>query len=623
MDNHLKRQKSIIKDLLSTKVRPVSELMEILSISRETLRKDLIELEQQKLIKREFGRIRLNEDCSTESLLKFGLLPKKNRLQLLEKEFQGNQERRISFLAQKFNITMETIRSDLKELESKGIIMIRHGSAKGTAGNSSETENSSFSEQILKIGKQTSLHIGANETIFLDGGAVCRFIAINIPNLTKITIVTNSLEVLTILNKREYAYPVQLIPGVLLKERQIIISNNPDQLSKLHIDKAFFSSLLYSSGSFYFKFPEDSDTLHSIAKASQAIYLILDSLYLGTKGHGLFHYSFFRDKIKEILIDDEISQEKLRLEFPASFPLVTCGSNYSIRLAKREKWKIGLLINKNRNQFVKGVHDGILQQALSVPSLSIEVTECEVSYKSVAENLDRLISDGIDIVIDYSLCIESLYYVSEMCAIKKIPLISVDLASNNSYFYGANNQLAGSIAGENAFKYISETWNGDLEEIIIIGEYTKYPPHKIRILSTLDYIKDNLSFQESRISIINWDDKEPDSAKNLITVLKEKKDKKKLILFYNLHLLLSSYKYIQPRCDKENTAIIVQNYSHQIGELMNQKDSLILGCVDYDNINYGEGIISIVKQIINGQRIPKTTYTSLSWKSNNPLFHSA
>ena len=617
MTDQKKREQAIVKDLLSSRTRTTAELQEILGVSRETLRKDLLHIEAQGLIIREFGKVRINEHCSAEALLEYGLLSKRQRLQLLEKEFGHGGEKRISTLAKEYQVTTETMRSDLRELEGNGVLIIRHGSVRGMIRQSGLPRELSLPQSVKDTGLQASLHIRANETIFLDGGPVCCFIASQIPRLTRITVVTNSLEILSILNSRDYAYPVHLVQGVLARERQTILSNDPEQISRLHISKAFISTLHYASRKFYCEYAEDAVTLHSIADSSQSIYLILSSTGLGRRGNSLFNYPAYQEKVRELLIDDEIPRERLRLEFPASYPLVVCGADYSIRIAKRERWRVGLLINKNRNQFVKAVHDGILQHAVSIPSLSIEVTECDNSYESVAEHLDRLISDGIDIVIDYSLCVESLYYVSEMCTIKNIPLISVDLSSSNSCFYGANNQTAGSIAGEHAYEYIKRVWDDSLDDIIIIGRYQKYPPYKIRISSTLESLKEHGIAAEGRVHTVDWVDDDPESRNSLITLLKERQSRKKLILFYNLRLLLSSYEYIQDWCSRENTIVVVQNYSYQLGELMEHPDSTILGCVDYDTAHYGSGIISCIRQIIDGNSAPVTTYTNLSWRENS------
>ncbi len=614
-----KRQKAILKDLLYSRSRTVQELLDSLEVSRETLRKDLIYLEQEGFIIRAFGKIEINDTCSTESLIEMGLLQKNRRLEILEKELQNGQDRRVSYLASTFHVTTETIRSDLKELEKKGLIILKHGSAKGIVNQTREksSDKQQFPLHIQKLGRQAFLHVSAGQTIFLDGGEVCRFIALQIPPFTKITIITDSLKILNLLTARKYEYPIKLIQGVLSSDGVTMTSDDPEQLSGMHVDKAFFTCMSYSSRKFYLSHNEENETITAIAQASEKLYLILDSARLGEKSDNIFDYPAFQDKVIEILIDDGTSYERLKLDFPASYPLVVCGIDYSIRVAKGEKWRIGLLINRNRNQFIKTVHDGIIQAALETPALSVEVMECEDSYESVAENLDKLISDNIDIVVDYSLCTESLYYVGEMCTIKNIPLITVDLTANNAIFFGADNFQAGKIAGENTYDFVMENWGGELDNVIIIGKYQKSPPHKIRISTTLDYLQERDLIKPSQIHAVDWDENQPNTTDELYTVLREKYQEKNIILTFSLKHLLSSYEYILNWCNKENTMIVVQNYCHQLGELMKRPDSIILGCVDYDSPNYGKHIVALIRQIIMGDEANKYHYTTLSWKDQD------
>ncbi len=616
-----KRQKAILKDLLSAKARTVKELLQTLDISRETLRKDLMYLEEAGYLIRSFGSIQINESCSTESLIEMGLLQKSRRLELLEQEMKDGNDKRVSYLSSKYHVTTETIRSDLKELEKNGVLILKHGSAKGIINRTRNIQNNtqSLPLHIQKLGRQAFLHVSAGETIFLDGGDVCRFIAMQIPPFTKITIITDSLTILNILTEKKYEYPIKLIQGYLASDGVTMISDNPEQLSGFSIDKSFLSFMSYSSKRFYLEQSEKYTTLSAIAKASKKIYMILDSAKIGKKGECVFDYASFEDKVVEILIDDGTSYEKLKLEFPARYPLVVCGIDYSIRVAKGEKWRIGLLISRNRNQFIKTVHDGILEAALNTTSLSVEVMECENTYESVAENLDKLITDDIDIVVDYSLCTESLYYVGEMCSIKKIPLITVDLTANNAIFFGADNFKAGMIAGENTCDFVMDQWEGVLDNVIIIGKYEKSPPHKIRISATLDYLKKRDLIEPSHIYAVDWDETQQKAPDKLYTILREKYDEKNIILTFSLKHLLSSYEYILNWCNKENTVIVVQNYCQQLGELMKKPDSIILGCVDYDSPNYGNQIVSLIKNIIMGKETSRYQYTTLSWKDKSMI----
>ena len=66
------------------------------------------------------------------------------------------------------------------------------------------------------------------------------------------------------------------------------------------------------------------------------------------------------------------------------------------------------MVNRDKNSFVQSVHNSILEATSACNSITLEIRECDRDYASTEENLNRLLDEGVDLISDYSLYMESL-----------------------------------------------------------------------------------------------------------------------------------------------------------------------------------------------------------------------
>lgn len=102
-------------------------------------------------------------------------------------------------LAEQFQVSMETIRRDLSELEREGIVRRTHGGAILNTTYSmepdySEREMKNFEEKV-KIGKKAVELVEDGDTIILDIGTTVLEFARMLKGKKKITVLTNSLAI--------------------------------------------------------------------------------------------------------------------------------------------------------------------------------------------------------------------------------------------------------------------------------------------------------------------------------------------------------------------------------------------------------------------------------------------
>ena len=606
MDEMNQRQLALLKRIAGKHYCTMAELSDQFKLSRETIRKELLPLEESGLVMRERGKIRYIDSVDNASRLESsGILSKEQRRQRIIQLLVQDKEMRVTTLANKLRVSAITVRNDLAALELEGAVIRKHGSValfESSLELPPTDTNGEFPSRIKILGHHTVMHIKPGETIFLDGGEVSRFVASTLPPYSNIPIVTNSLETLEVLHSRHYAYPVS-VPGtfVAVNDARIPLETGAGLPDSMHIDKEH----------------EYFGTWEAICRRANKVYIILDSKYLDVQGTKIFDHRQFQSKIQEVLIDDGIGSFRSSILFSRQDPLVICGYDFTYRNVSKQQHRIGFLVNKDRNYFVQAVHNSLLEATSISKSISLVIRECDGDYASTVGNLNILLDEKVDLVIDYSLCTESLMYVGERCLSRGVRLISVDYVGPGASYFGADNALAGMIAGERAASYIKEHWRAKLNRLVVLGKYGHEPVTKLRISSALEHIEQQIQVDKHAVHSIEWENPEVHPTQELVRLLKEiPQDESMLIMAFNLRHLLASHALIVQYRNCENTIIVGHNHTKQLEELMKVGQSPIIGCVHYNPESYGEQIIDLAMRMLENVEVSPRNYTKLTWVAN-------
>lgn len=213
---------------------------------------------------------------------------------------------RVAALSEMFEVTEETIRRDLEELEKEGILKRTYGGAISRRGTGIElpfaAREEKNREEKLKIARAAAALLDDGDTIILDASTTALFVARHLPTTPRLTVVTNSVRVVLELA----AHPNVTVIGIggQLRERSLSFVGPQAEraLAAYHVDKAFLSckGLTLAEGM------TDSNELEvelkkRMVEAAAAVIAIVDSSKLG-------YVAFARicplDQIARLITDD-------------------------------------------------------------------------------------------------------------------------------------------------------------------------------------------------------------------------------------------------------------------------------------------------------------------------------
>jgi len=157
------------------------------------------------------------------------------------------QEKRVLVpeLAKKYEVTEETIRRDLEKLEKEGLLKKTYGGAVQAENLSADPPYLMRAEtnkaQKLAIAEKIQKLVQPKENIMLDASSTCVHIARKLKNMGKLTIITNSVEILIECSGTENINVISTGGDLRGSSLSLVGSSASNILNQLTADKAIIS----------------------------------------------------------------------------------------------------------------------------------------------------------------------------------------------------------------------------------------------------------------------------------------------------------------------------------------------------------------------------------------------
>lgn len=252
-------------------------------------------------------------------------LKKSERRRQILLELKLRPHIRISDLADRFNVSTETVRRDFDALADDGLISRAHGGASAPAQGhypSLDERANARTEERERIGRRAAELVLEGETVMIDSGSTTIQMARALAYLgTHCTVITNSIPVAVTLGHG--APEVLLCPGeYLTAESAVIGTETLEFLSRFNVDRCMIGSSGFS--------PEGpSETVRGFAAVKRLMlqraehrHLLIDSQKFGRKG--LAHVGDLSD-LESIVVDARPKGELLAALVAAKVDILVTG----------------------------------------------------------------------------------------------------------------------------------------------------------------------------------------------------------------------------------------------------------------------------------------------------------
>lgn len=204
------------------------------------------------------------------------------------KQVKSNGSVDVEALALAFEVSVETIRRDLRYLNEKGLIKRTYG---GAVKHEQSSGDMPFNERVLfqqnlkeAIAREAVKLLENGDSIYIDGNTTGVILSRFIPADLELNIVTNSFHIAWILKQIRGRITIYLVGGELGEEGMTFGHKLISELKSYHFDKVFFSCLgVNVTGCFFSKW-EPMQIARTVAAQANRVILLADSSKMNRNG---------------------------------------------------------------------------------------------------------------------------------------------------------------------------------------------------------------------------------------------------------------------------------------------------------------------------------------------------
>ncbi|MFD0681308.1 MULTISPECIES: DeoR/GlpR family DNA-binding transcription regulator [unclassified Paenibacillus] len=220
----------------------------------------------------------------------------------------------VEELVAAYNVSVETIRRDLRILDERGYLRRTYG---GAVKKEQTTWDLPFYERMnlnqerkTAIAREAVLLLEEGDSVFIDGNTSGLALSRYVPADKFLTIVTNSAMVALNLIQKKGKLKVYLVGGELDEEGKTFGYRLSCELRQYRFDKALFSCMGFGPTGLYYSKPDPLQIAQMLVEQSSQIILMADSSKANRTG---FLYGMELQRIHTLVTDDGISFEMREL----------------------------------------------------------------------------------------------------------------------------------------------------------------------------------------------------------------------------------------------------------------------------------------------------------------------
>ena len=246
-------------------------------------------------------------------------------------------------------------------------------------------------------------------------------------------------------------------------------------------------------------------------------------------------------------------------------------------------------------------------------------TESNFDVEQILPNVDNLLAQGADIIIDFNVNAEVGGNLVEYCGKKGVPVIGIDVVytaanGDQSWFFGANNQMAGEVCGEGLAVAVKERWGGEIDNLVLFFNSENGDLVKLRLSGMIDGLKKaGVNVTDDMITWIEMGGGGSDTTvaanSKMTDWLAANPDAKKVCVgTVNTETGQGVFSATVTSARQDNVILATNNNGNQTLSAWESPDAKVwLGGSAYFPGKYGEYIVPLALDILAGKNPPKIT----------------
>ena len=535
---------------------------------------------------------------------------------------------RVPELARLLEVSQGTIRNDLRALEKAGELTRVRGGA--VVRDSRDFISPAFGARAevsatakKRIARWAADMVEDGDSVLLDSSSTVFHIAPFLLDRSNLTIITNGIEVAYALAENP-THTIILIGGVLRPDRALTVGYLGEKiLENLHIKTALVSCSGFSVETGLTQVDIQEAQLKSrMIESAERVVALIDSTKFGKVDLTPFASV---EQVSHILTDSDLAPLYIDDIRQTCANLTVCGENttstYTPCSQEVPHYKIGFANLGEDMSFPVDVRRGLEQAAQNVSNIDLILADNQLSGKVALRVADRLIAEGVDLVIEYQIDERVGGLLMDKFNQANIPVIAVDIPLVGATYFGVDHYRAGHMAGVALGRWLIEHWDGAFDHLIILEERRTGAVPATRIQGQLDGLQELMgNVPASQILYLDSDNTAEISQANMLQALRELPSMRRLaVISFNDDAAFGAICAARELGREDDVVIVGQGADRIVRKEIRHPESRLVGSTAYWPEQYGEKLIDVALKILNGAAVPPAVYNEHTFVTQNNI----
>jgi ribose transport system substrate-binding protein len=277
----------------------------------------------------------------------------------------------------------------------------------------------------------------------------------------------------------------------------------------------------------------------------------------------------------------------------------------------KDSYKIGFANLTEDIVFTKLVREGIEEAAAEAGNIELVFADNKLDGATALANAENFISQGVDGVIEFQTDEAFGNVIMSKFRAENIPVIAIDIPMPGATFFGADNYLAGQLAGEAAAEWVAENWEGQVDAILLLELPQSGPVPAARMQGMLDALQAGLASPVPDDKVLRLDSKNTQEEAFQVTsdILPSLPDAEHIVaMSINDGTGLGVVAAAEAAGRAGQVIVVGQNADPSGQEEMIKENSRYLGATAYFPENYGSKIIPAMLDLLECRPVPPSVY---------------
>jgi len=543
-----------------------------------------------------------------------------DRHQAILESLQRHESVRVPDLAEQLNVSESTIRTDLETLDEQGYLVRIRGGAIAKTSTQVPQDHAAYlahkaqthTDEKQALARWAAGLIEDGDVIMLDASSTVLHIAPFLRDRRNLTVFTNGIDIARALAK-EPSNTVIILGGILRPNGNSITGGISKQvLQEYRIQTAFVSCSGFSPDEGFFEMNlQEAQMKTLMLHASQKRIALLDSSKIGRIGLTTFgtladfHYFVTDEQIQRSMIED------IRV---TDTHVIVCGDQtsraYPPSSERRAVYRIGFANLSENTSFSRDVRRSLEKAAEESQQVALILADNQLDSQVALHVADELISQALDLVIEYQIDETTGNLIANKFQEKNIPIIAVDIPMVGAVYFGVNNYNAGKMAGLELGKAIKDKWQGHLDTLIVLEQQRAGKLPAMRVQGQIDGVLEIVSpIPTENILRIDSDNTIEGSYDRMCQVLSRLPATARVaVICFNDDAAVGTLRAAHEMQREHQMLLIGQGADRRLRAEMRKTSTPVVGATAFRPEDYGQYLIQLALDILNEKRVSPAVY---------------